>query len=136
MTIGQPAISRDEGRATSDQRPATALIAIGGNSLIRVGEKGTNAEQLGNARRTAAAIVGLIRDGWRLVLTHGNELKVVFPQPGLDPAQLEPLDFEHFFLQPMDGARLAENTRAALEYCLAHPRWRLSLQTHKALGIR
>jgi carbamate kinase len=65
--------------ATDDQRPATALIAVGGNSLIRVGEKGTNAEQLANARRTAAAILGLIRDGWRLVLTHGNG-----PQVGAD----------------------------------------------------
>jgi len=71
-----------------------------------------------------------------LVLTHGDELKLVFPQPGLDPAQIESLGFEHFFLQPMDGPRVAENTRAALEYCLAHPRWRLSLQTHKVLGIR
>ncbi len=65
--------------ATSDQRPATALIAVGGNSLIRVGEKGTNAEQLANARRTAAAVMGLIREGWRLVLTHGNG-----PQVGAD----------------------------------------------------
>jgi 7-carboxy-7-deazaguanine synthase (Cx14CxxC type) len=66
----------------------------------------------------------------------GNELKLVFPQPGLDPGPLEALHFEQFFLQPMDGPRAAENTRAAVEYCLAHPRWRLSLQTHKLLGIR
>ena len=62
----------DRAPATSDQRPATALIAVGGNSLIRAGEKGTISEQLANTRRTAAAIIGLIRDGWRLVLTHGN----------------------------------------------------------------
>ncbi len=71
-----------------------------------------------------------------LVLRSGNELKLVYPQPNLDPAAFESLAFEHFSLQPMDGARAAENTRAALEYCLAHPRWRLSLQTHKLLGIR
>lgn len=71
-----------------------------------------------------------------LVQTRGNELKLVFPQAGLDPTALESLDFEQFFLQPMDGPRLAENTRAALEYCLAHPSWRLSIQTHKLLGIR
>lgn len=71
-----------------------------------------------------------------LVLRRGNELKLVFPQPGLDPAQLETLNFDQFFLQPMDGAGVEENTRAALEYCLAHPRWRLSIQTHKLLGIR
>jgi len=71
-----------------------------------------------------------------LVLRKGNELKLVFPQAGLDPAELETLDFEQFFLQPMDGPNTAANTSAALEYCLAHPRWRLSIQTHKLLGIR
>lgn len=71
-----------------------------------------------------------------LVLRHGNELKVVFPQADQDPAMLESLAFDHFFLQPMDGPRTAENTRAAMEYCLVHPRWKLSLQTHKLLGIR
>ena len=71
-----------------------------------------------------------------LQLQGGNELKLVFPQPGLDPANFEPLAFDHFFLQPMDGPARAENTHAALAYCLAHPRWRLSLQTHKLLGIR
>ena len=71
-----------------------------------------------------------------LVLRQGNELKLVFPQPGLDPERLSGLAFEHFFLQPMDGPRLEENTRSALAYCLEHPKWRLSLQTHKMLGIR
>jgi 7-carboxy-7-deazaguanine synthase (Cx14CxxC type) len=70
------------------------------------------------------------------VLEHGDELKLVYPQPGLDPAALESLRFTHFYLQPMDGPHLAENTRAAIEYCLAHPRWRLSVQTHKVLGLR
>lgn len=74
--------------------------------------------------------------GAQLVLRHGNELKLVYPQPDLDPASLEQLAFEEFFLQPMDGPRRDENTRMALEYCLAHPRWRLSVQTHKILGIR
>lgn len=71
-----------------------------------------------------------------LLLRAGNELKLVFPQPGLDPERLSGLAFEHFFLQPMDGPRIEENTRAALTYCLEHPKWRLSLQTHKLLGIR
>ena len=71
-----------------------------------------------------------------LALTHGNELKLVFPQTGVDPARFESLDFEQFFLQPMDGPALSENTRAAVNFCLANPRWRLSLQTHKLLGIR
>jgi 7-carboxy-7-deazaguanine synthase len=71
-----------------------------------------------------------------LVLTRGNELKLVYPQEGGEPARYEHLDFDHFFLQPMDGPEAAENTRLALQYCLRHPRWRLSLQTHKLLGIR
>jgi len=71
-----------------------------------------------------------------LVLTRGDELKLVYPQPGLDPAQFERLEFRHFFLQPMDGPEAVKNTRAALAYCLEHPSWRLSLQTHKLLGLR
>src|SRR5436190_846510 len=74
--------------------------------------------------------------GAPLVLQHGNELKLVFPQQGFEPERFESLDFEHFFLQPMDGLRAAENTKSATQYCLTHPRWRLSLQTHKLLGIR
>jgi 7-carboxy-7-deazaguanine synthase len=70
-----------------------------------------------------------------LEVRSGNELKLVYPQDGVDPAQYEPLGFDHFFLQPMDGPELEANTAAALQYCLRHPRWRLSLQTHKLLGI-
>jgi 7-carboxy-7-deazaguanine synthase (Cx14CxxC type) len=66
----------------------------------------------------------------------GNELKLIYPQPGLTPPELERLDFEHFFLQPMDGPEIDQNTELAARYCLEYPRWRLSLQTHKLLGIR
>ena len=65
----------------------------------------------------------------------GDELKLVFPQAGLDPESLEKLAFKHFFLQPMDGPQLADYTTAAVAYCQAHPRWRLSLQTHKFIGL-
>jgi 7-carboxy-7-deazaguanine synthase len=71
-----------------------------------------------------------------LTLRAGDELKLVYPQDGAPPERYARLDFRHFSLQPMDGPRLAENTRLALAYCLAHPQWRLSLQTHKLLGIR
>jgi 7-carboxy-7-deazaguanine synthase len=71
-----------------------------------------------------------------LVVTCGQELKLVFPQVGGEPERYESLDFASFYLQPMDGPDLEANTRLAVEYCLAHPRWRLSLQTHKVLGIR
>jgi 7-carboxy-7-deazaguanine synthase len=73
--------------------------------------------------------------GAPLVLTRGDEIKLVFPQPGAEPERFEWLGFRHFFLQPMDGPEREANTSAALQYCLAHPRWRLSLQTHKLLGI-
>jgi 7-carboxy-7-deazaguanine synthase (Cx14CxxC type) len=68
-------------------------------------------------------------------LRHGAELKLVYPQPDLDPAGMETLPFQHFFLQPMDGPEREANTAAAAAYCLAHPRWRLSLQTHKLIGL-
>jgi 7-carboxy-7-deazaguanine synthase len=70
-----------------------------------------------------------------LVVQTGDELKLVYPQEGGEPERFEHLDFAHFFLQPMDGPTREANTEAALRYCLSHPRWRLSLQTHKLLGI-
>jgi 7-carboxy-7-deazaguanine synthase len=73
--------------------------------------------------------------GAKLVAIRGDELKLVFPQAGAEPGRFEQLEFRHFFLQPMDGPDLEANTSAALQYCLTHPRWRLSLQTHKLLGI-
>ena len=71
-----------------------------------------------------------------LLLTTGDELKLVYPQPKAMPERFEGLRFRHFLLQPMDGPDAAENTAAALAYCLAHPKWRLSVQGHKQLGIR
>lgn len=71
-----------------------------------------------------------------LVLTRGDELKLIFPQEGADPSRYEELDFPSLLLQPMDGPNLADNTKLAIEYCLDHPQWRLSLQTHKFIGIR
>jgi 7-carboxy-7-deazaguanine synthase len=71
----------------------------------------------------------------RLTLTSGDELKLVFPQEGVAPEMFENLGFPRLLLQPMDGPERDKNTRLAVEYCLAHPQWRLSLQTHKYLGI-
>ena len=71
-----------------------------------------------------------------LEVESGDELKLVYPNPRLEPTDVEHLAFDHFLLQPLDGSELAESTRAAVDYCLAHPKWRLSLQTHKQLGIR
>jgi 7-carboxy-7-deazaguanine synthase (Cx14CxxC type) len=74
--------------------------------------------------------------GADLVLTTGDELKLVFPQVGAEPQRFEDLDFPRLLLQPMDSPDRDDNTRRAVEYCLQHPQWRLSLQTHKYLGIQ
>jgi 7-carboxy-7-deazaguanine synthase (Cx14CxxC type) len=74
--------------------------------------------------------------GARLELVRGDELKLVYPQADAPPERFAGLAFTHFFLQPMDGPDVEENTRRAVAYCLRHPRWRLSLQTHKVLGLR
>ncbi len=69
-------------------------------------------------------------------MRRGDELKLVYPQPGASPATFADLAFERFSLQPMDGPDVAANTERAVNYCIRHPQWRLSLQTHKTLGIR
>ncbi|MGN7873846.1 7-carboxy-7-deazaguanine synthase [Roseateles sp. 22389] len=70
-----------------------------------------------------------------LVLTRGNELKLVYPQPLALPERFADLDFDHFFLQPMDSILQKQNTRDAVAYCMAHPQWKLSIQMHKVVGI-
>jgi 7-carboxy-7-deazaguanine synthase len=73
--------------------------------------------------------------GTTLEIHAGHELKLVFPQPGAEPERFEQLDFQHFFLQPMDGPHRERHTQQAVQYCLDNPQWRLSLQTHKLLLI-
>lgn len=70
-----------------------------------------------------------------VVVEEGTELKLVFPQAGAEPEKFEHLKFEHFYLQPMDGPKLKHNTERAIEYCLSHPKWNLSVQTHKLVGL-
>ncbi len=72
----------------------------------------------------------------KLVQTSGNELKLVYPQEKAKPEDFAHLGFAHFFLQPMDGPDVEANTAAAAAYCMAHPQWRLSIQTHKLIGLR
>jgi 7-carboxy-7-deazaguanine synthase len=74
--------------------------------------------------------------GAPFVQKSGNELKLVYPQENATPETFSGLDFEHFYLQPMDGPHVARNTELAIEYCLRNPSWRLSIQTHKLVGIR
>lgn len=74
--------------------------------------------------------------GADLVINAGDELKLVYPQSGAMPEKFSSLAFHHFFIQPMDGPNASGNTQLAIEYCLSHPKWRLSIQTHKLVGIR
>ncbi len=76
------------------------------------------------------------KSGSELVIKRGDELKFVFPQTGVDPKNLLDLHFDHYLLQPMDSPEIADNTEAVINYCMEHPEWKLSLQTHKQLGIR
>jgi 7-carboxy-7-deazaguanine synthase (Cx14CxxC type) len=114
-------------------------LQLDGAVLAAVHERGFLAGIETNGTRTVPDGVDWVcvspKAGAPLLQRGGDELKVVFPQAGFDLAALEGLAFGHFFLQPCDGPELAANTRAAVDYCLAHPRWRLSLQTHKLLDI-
>ena len=124
------------------------VVCTGGEPLLQVDEalvaalhaRGFTVAVETNGTRPAPASIDWIcvspKAGAPLVQRTGSELKLVFPQPGAMPDQFESLDFYHFFLQPMDGPSVEQNTRDAIEYCMSNPRWRLSLQTHKQLGIR
>jgi 7-carboxy-7-deazaguanine synthase (Cx14CxxC type) len=74
--------------------------------------------------------------GAPLAVSGGDEIKLVFPQEGMEPGEFEQMDFAHFFLQPMDGPARLENTRKVVEFCQRHPRWRVAVQTHKLIGVR
>jgi 7-carboxy-7-deazaguanine synthase (Cx14CxxC type) len=124
------------------------VVCTGGEPLLQIddalvsaihGAGFTMAIETNGTRRAPAGIDWICvspKAGAPLVQTSGDELKLVFPQAAAMPQQFESLEFDNFFLQPMDGPEIAENTRRAIDYCMLHPRWRLSLQTHKQLGIR
>ncbi len=129
------------------ERGAPFIVFTGGEPLLQldralldaVHARGFTCAVETNGTRPAPAEVDWVcvspKAGAPLELTRGDELKLVYPQVGMDPAAMEGLAFDHFWLQPMDGEARVENTRAAVAYCLAHPRWRLSVQTHKVIGI-
>jgi 7-carboxy-7-deazaguanine synthase len=133
-----------EGKAA---RIRPLVVCTGGEPLLQLDEKLVNAfHQAGfevaietNGTRLPPPGIDWVcvspKAGADLIVLAGQELKLIFPQAGAHPELYEHLDFEHFFLQPMDGPAREENTRLALRYCLEHPQWRLSLQTHKLLGI-
>jgi 7-carboxy-7-deazaguanine synthase (Cx14CxxC type) len=144
----------DLAQAVAAQWPTTApsrarrfIVCTGGEPLLQLDEelvaalhaRGFEVAIETNGTRAAPRFLDWVcvspKAGADLVLRSGNELKLVFPQTGAEPHLFERLDFCHFFLQPMDGPERERNTLLAVRYCLAHPQWRLSLQTHKLLGI-
>ncbi|GGT29116.1 7-carboxy-7-deazaguanine synthase [Streptomyces kurssanovii] len=124
------------------------VVCTGGEPLLQLDEDAINAlhdrgfEVAVETNGTRPAPQGIDwlcvspKIGSTLVLTHGDELKLVYPQAGGDPAQFEDFNFRHFRLQPLDDAHREAHTRAVVEYCMKNPRWTLSLQTHKYLGIQ
>lgn len=141
------AVAAAAGAAWRDTSAARLVVLTGGEPMLQVDEpliaalhdRGIEIAIETNGTLAVPAAIDWIcvspKAGNELVQRTGDELKLVFPQPGLDPADLRGLAFTHLFLQPMDGAGRAAHTEAAVRYCLDHPEWRLSLQTHKLLGI-
>jgi 7-carboxy-7-deazaguanine synthase len=131
-----------------DDDSAKLVVCTGGEPLLQVDEplieaihrEGFTLAVETNGTRPAPSGIDWIcvspKAGAPLLQTRGNELKLVYPQAGAQPEQFAGLPFEHFFLQPMDGPDVSRNTHEAINYCMRHPRWRLSLQTHKHVGIR
>jgi 7-carboxy-7-deazaguanine synthase (Cx14CxxC type) len=124
------------------------VVCTGGEPLLQLDEpvidelhrRGFEVAVETNGTRSAPRSLDWIcvspKAGAPFVQTSGNELKLVFPQENAAPEKFSALDFQHFFLQPMDGPDIAANTERAIEYCLRHPQWRLSIQTHKLVGVR
>lgn len=137
----------DTWQGLSHERSRPLVVCTGGEPLLQLDDEAVAAfhavgfEVAVETNGTRPAPDGLDwicvspKAGAPLVLTTGDELKLVFPQSDAAPELFEELGFERFLLQPMDGPNRDENTRAAVAYCMAHPQWRLSLQTHKYLGI-
>ncbi len=116
------------------------LLQLDGSLIASLKSRGFKVAIETNGTRIAPATIDWIcvspKAGAPLVQCSGDELKLVYPQPDALPEQFDTLSFDHFFLQPMDGPHIAEHTTVAIEYCMAHPRWRLSVQTQKILGVR
>ncbi|MDV7245313.1 MULTISPECIES: 7-carboxy-7-deazaguanine synthase [Rhodococcus] len=149
---GKFATASDLASAIADKWPSSdtdhrMVVCTGGEPLLQLDEPLTTAlHERGfyiavetNGTQTPPPGVDWLcvspKQGAELIVESGDELKLVFPQVGSDPRLYESLAFKSFRLQPMDGDEVAANTASAVEYCMTHPKWQLSLQTHKFLGI-
>ena len=141
-------VSGRSNNPSADGAGSKYVVCTGGEPLLQLDEdlieelhrRGFEVAVETNGTRPAPASLDWIcvspKAGAPFVQSSGSELKLVFPQENAPPEKFEHLEFDHYFLQPMDGPETALNTARAIEYCLAHPRWRLSIQTHKLVGLR
>jgi 7-carboxy-7-deazaguanine synthase len=151
---GHFASAKDLAKAAREKWPETQttaanpfLVCTGGEPLLQLDDELVNAFHAAgfeiaietNGTRLPPPGIDWIcvspKAGAELILKSGDELKLVFPQPGAEPELFDSLHFDHYYLQPMDGSRRDENTTMVRNYCLQHPRWKISLQTHKLIGI-
>jgi 7-carboxy-7-deazaguanine synthase len=145
---GDPANAGSGTSSAADGAGRKYVVCTGGEPLLQLDEdliealhqRGFEVAVETNGTKPAPASLDWIcvspKAGAPFVQSSGNELKLVYPQEKALPEKFAQLDFDHFFLQPMDGAETALNTERAIDYCLAHPKWRLSIQTHKLVGLR
>lgn len=151
--VGKFSSSEDLGQAVVDAWPQEIggkplVVCTGGEPLLQLDTDlitAFHAKGFEVAVETNGTLPALEGIDWicvspkadaKLVLMEGHEIKLVFPQEGSSPQLYENMAFRNFYLQPMDGPEREKNTRLAIEYCKAHPRWRLSIQIHKIIGIR
>ena len=139
--------AKEAWRAPWPGRGRPLLVCTGGEPLLQLDarlveafhDEGFEVAVETNGTRPAPDGVDWVtvspKSGVPLALTRGDELKLVHPQAGVDPADFEGLDFRHFFLQPMDGSERVGNSLLCARYCLEHPVWRLSVQVHKVVGL-
>jgi len=149
---GRFSTAADLARAVSDEWPDKEIgrplvVCTGGEPLLQIDAELVAALHLAGfeiAIETNGTLLPPPEIDWicvspkadsECVLKSGNELKLIYPQAGAEPETFQDFDFQHLYLQPMDGPDRERNTKLAIEYCMANPRWKLSLQTHKLLGI-
>ncbi|MDX6709280.1 MAG: 7-carboxy-7-deazaguanine synthase [Blastocatellia bacterium] len=149
---GRFSTAADLARAVSDEWPDKGIgrplvVCTGGEPLLQIDAELVAALHLAGfeiAIETNGTLLPPPEIDWicvspkagsECVLKSGNELKLIYPQVGAEPETFQHLDFQHLYLQPMDGPDRERNTKLAIDYCMANPRWKLSLQTHKLLGI-
>jgi 7-carboxy-7-deazaguanine synthase len=134
---GQPAAKRAKYVVCTGGEP---LLQLDERLIAALHERGFEVAVETNGTRPAPASLDWIcvspKAGAPFIQTSGSELKLVYPQENAPPENFAGLAFDHFFLQPMDGPSVARNTDLAIDYCLKHPQWRLSIQTHKLVGVR